>query len=225
MDTDNCQTVNGNYGERATCPYGFAINKQCGSGMYRDCWGSLTRLNCCKVDHVRRTIEKMVFHQDQVRVITDKPLGSDKFDVVNDNGGRDGCPDQSTTVSHHESLTDSESFTRTAGLDVRAGVTVTGTFPFVSVAGNVEFTDSRSKTWGTNQSKTSAITIQDVCSASCNYKATCQYFVIKTEVKVPFTIIWSDGKTTEGVYDDVQYVNGRSEIVHTPLYPAASGSD
>lgn len=119
------------------------------------------------------------------------------------------CPEQTKTLSVSRSTTSSKSWEHAAGVSVTVGTEFSAGVPLLAEGSvSVDVTSSYEHTWGTEETETKEWTVEDECTASAGTRVTCEFFVTKKQVNVPFTIVWSTGQTTRGIYKGVDFFYG-----------------
>jgi len=209
---NGCLTKYGNYGQDIACPSGFAVTGQCGSGQNADCSGKYTWIKCCpytaEVDKPK--IVDFKYHIDQGRLASDKPMFTGQMVVTNRCTGKH-CTDQTKTFTVSRTLTNTNSFTWSSGMEISVGAEFSVGVPLVAEATiSTSVTASTSFEWGKTTETSDTFEIEDPCVAGPGMETTCTSYVNKAVMDVPFTITWSNGKKTSGVYKGTQHYNGRT---------------
>lgn len=123
------------------------------------------------------------------------------------------CPDQKKTLVVSKTTSSSKSWEHTAGVSVTAGVKFESGIPFVAKAEvSVSVTGSYSHTWGNTETEEKSWSVRDECVSGAGIKTTCEFFVTKKQIHVPFTIVWSTGEETRGMYRGVDFFYGGTTV-------------
>lgn len=188
------------------CPWkgGELIGRHPGAQMFR-----------CK----EPTLVSFKYNLNAQKIIGNKPQVMGRTVVINNcpKVNHDRCPNQSKKISVSKTTESTKSWEHTVGVSITAGMTFSVGVPLVAEGeASLEVTASYDHTWGTTESQSKTWTVEDDCIAGAGMKVTCEFFVIKKSLHVPWTAVWSTGEKTQGVYKGVDFLFGGTTV--TPVF-------
>jgi hypothetical protein len=118
----------------------------------------------------------------------------------------------------------------TAGFSIKIGASVTSGPPLMQASGSIEVTGSFEHKWGENTTNTVGFIGEVPLAASTGTRVHASVTATRSELEVPFTILWKSAKTgygikTQGVYKGTTFWNLDTRVDKEDAYDAKTDKE
>merc|ERR1712004_685448 len=162
-------------------------------------------------------IVNLKYHKDQVKKtsVEDITLAISTAQNCCPVNRRSRCSDTTGTKSVKQTrLTETRTWDRTSGRSVTRGLTFRAEIPILKASfgreARIDYEESESRSWGRSDSK--EVIFRDEfypAVASPGERAVCKHTSERYNIEIPFTMTWSDRKTTKGVFRGKMYTQSK----------------
>jgi len=206
-----CYLKKGGYGNRKLCITCTTATDPCLHQEGGSC-------DCTKVNSDTFTATEVVYGSN-AEITALKPAAVGTKTITNG-----GSETQSVMLSVAEEVSDTVSFTHTAGASVTVGASFSAGIPGV-VDGEVstEATASYEFSYGTEKSITNTITAEFTCQGPAGKRTVCKAMLFKDQISIPYTMTWQKKINPncvckeQGLFKEVASTKLEMEVSETPL--------